>query len=79
MEENKFYHIYNRGNNKDLIFLEDENYRFFLERFNKYLQNFVNLYAYCLMPNHFHFLILLKSNSDIITDTDIDEYTEQGF
>lgn len=45
MEENKFYHIYNRGNNKDLIFFEDENYRFFLERFNKYLQNFVNLYA----------------------------------
>ena len=79
MEENKFYHIYNRGNNKDLIFFEDENYRFFLERFNKYLRNFVNLYAYCLMPNHFHFLISLKSNSDIHTDTDIEIKVDKGF
>lgn len=56
----KFYHIYNRGNNRETIFKEERNYAFFLERFKKYLSPYVEVYAYCLMPNHFHFLIRVK-------------------
>jgi putative transposase len=52
-----YYHIYNRGNNKDLIFFEDENYRYFLNQFKKYVAPFCSVYAYCLMPNHFHFFL----------------------
>ena len=57
MEEGNFYHIYNRGNNKQPIFFEKKNYHHFLKLFDKYLDGFVDVYAYCLMPNHFHFLI----------------------
>ena len=51
------YHIYNRGNNKDIIFFEDENYIYFLNQFKKYVAPFCNVYSYCLMPNHFHFFL----------------------
>jgi REP element-mobilizing transposase RayT len=57
MEQEKFYHVYNRGNNKQPVFFETVNYYYFLKQFEKYLSGFVDVYAYCLMPNHFHFLI----------------------
>src|SRR5699024_8513529 len=39
------------------IFLEPKNYGFFLRKWNKYMGGYVNVWSYCLMPNHFHFLI----------------------
>ena len=49
------YHILNRGNEKQNIFFERENYLFFLRRLRHYIAKFdVILIAYCLMPNHFH-------------------------
>ena len=57
MEEGKLYHLYNRGHNKDLIFFEGANYTFFLDRLQLYLKDYIDVHAYCLMPNHFHFCI----------------------
>ena len=57
---NQFYHIYNRGNNGEKIFYKEDNYLFFLERYNKYLSKYVDTFAYCLLPNHFHFLIKIN-------------------
>lgn len=57
IEEGNYYHLYNRGNNKENIFFEDDNYRYFLKQFAKYLNPTCEVYAYCLMPNHFHFFI----------------------
>lgn len=54
------YHLYNRGNNKGLIFFEEENYYYFLEQFKKYVYPYIEVYAYCLMPNHFHFFIKIN-------------------
>ena len=62
MLENHFYHIYNRGNNRETIFKEEKNYQYFLEKFDEYLGNLLDVYAYCLMPNHFHFLVKTKSD-----------------
>lgn len=59
-EPNYFYHIYNRGNNKQYVFLSDENYLFFLRKIRKELSGHLNFLAYCLMPNHFHFLVQVK-------------------
>lgn len=59
------YHIYNRGVNKRLIFIEPVDYEVFIYLTKKYLSKFsvsrsdqgLHLLVYCLMPNHFHFLI----------------------
>ena len=60
-----YYHIYNRGNNKEAIFKESENYRYFLSLYHKYIHPIAKTYAWCLMQNHFHFLIYLKEPDEI--------------
>lgn len=55
--ENELYHIYNRGNNKQQIFFNPENYLFFLKKVRKYIQPHCDILTWCLMPNHFHFLV----------------------
>lgn len=67
LEFDKYYHIYNRGNNKEKLFLIDDNYRFFLVNFATYVLPVADVYAYCLLPNHFHFLIKIKSEEEIIS------------
>ena len=57
----QYYHLYNRGNNREKIFFERENYLFFLRRFRHYLvDSTLDVNAYCLMPNHYHFLVNLR-------------------
>ncbi len=65
LTEDNIYHIYNRTNNKELLFRTDENRRFFLQRFTHYLSPYADTYCWCLLPNHFHFLIKIKSAKEI--------------
>ncbi|WP_312195712.1 hypothetical protein [Epilithonimonas vandammei] len=67
LEFGHFYHIYNRGNNKDDIFFEEDNYRYFLKLLLKYISPISDVYAYCLLKNHFHLLIRIKSEQEINT------------
>lgn len=67
LEPDTFYHIYNRGINSEKIFTSDENFLFFLSKLTDYLNPVCNVYSYCLMPNHFHFLIKVKSESELKT------------
>ena len=55
-----FYHIYNRACGFDKIFLEEKNYQFFLDLFQERMLEHIDLYCYCLIPNHFHMLIKTK-------------------
>lgn len=88
---NNYYHVFNRGNDKQDIFLDREDYYFFLNRLKEYLYpelledapptshkykrkklpvGCFDLVCYCLMPNHFHWLIkqnLLVPISKIIS------------
>jgi REP element-mobilizing transposase RayT len=57
----EYYHIYNRGNNKEKLFYKAKNYQFFLDRYKKYLHEVTDTFTYCLLPNHFHFLIRIKN------------------
>lgn len=97
--EEGYYHLYNRGVEKRLIFQDQQDYSVFLSYLKEYLlpkdvenlqakltdpflspaerdkiksllrmNNFADeiaLVAYCLMPNHFHFLVKQKSASAI--------------
>lgn len=56
-EEGKYYHIYNRGNNKENIFFDIENYFFFLDKFKAYVLPYADVFAYCLMPKSFSFFL----------------------
>ena len=59
----EFYHIYNQGNNKENIFVDDEDYTQFLKAFRQFVLPHCKVLAYCLMPNHFHFLIYTTQES----------------
>lgn len=97
--ENGYYHLYNRGVEKRIVFLDEQDYSVFLSYLKEYLlpkntqelieklanpntpykvrdkilkllrlNNFadeITLLAYCLMPNHFHFLVKQKSAQSI--------------
>lgn len=64
--EHQLYHIILRGNNKQNIFSQDDDYLFFLNRVKKYtFQLKIEIYAYCLMGNHVHLLIGKVSNHNL--------------
>jgi REP element-mobilizing transposase RayT len=62
LEEGKYYHVYNRGNNRCKLFYEDRNYEHFLSLFSKYINTIADPYAWVLMGNHFHFLLKMKKD-----------------
>jgi putative transposase len=62
--ENAYYHVYNRAIGTDLLFLTHDNYKFFLQKWQKYVSDYLDTYAYCLMSNHFHFIVKVKSVDD---------------
>ncbi|REC46286.1 transposase [Chryseobacterium pennipullorum] len=65
IEADRFYHIYNRGINGENIFRSDRNYYFFLNKVSEFLIPVCDVYAYCLMSNHFHLLVKIKSDLEL--------------
>lgn len=65
-----YYHIYNRSNNGENIFIEERNYRYFLQLYSRYIVPVAETYAYCLLRNHFHLAVRIK---------DIEEFDELGY
>ena len=60
LQHGQYYHIHNRGNNRERVFIEERNYRYFLKLYAKYIEPIADTFAYCLLPNHFHFLVYIK-------------------
>lgn len=63
----KVYHIYNHANGNENLFRNPANYSYFLEKYSEYIYPIAETYAYCLMPNHFHLMIKVRSENEIIT------------
>ncbi|WP_243348321.1 hypothetical protein [Parabacteroides sp. FAFU027] len=59
-EPGAVFHVFNRGNNQEDIFIEERNYDFFLALMQKYLLPIADIYAYCLLRNHFHIALRIK-------------------
>ena len=50
-----FYHVYNRGVRRGDIFMDSDDYTYFLKRLRYYKNKYkIALLAYVLMPNHIH-------------------------
>ena len=62
LTSDNFYHIYNCGNNKENLFIEERNYTYFMQLLEKYILPIANVWSYCLLKNHFHLLIRTKEN-----------------
>ena len=62
-----YYHIYNRGVNRENIFFEERNYEYFLKLYEKYIVPVVDTFGYCLLRNHFHLAVRVKSEEEIQT------------
>ena len=61
-EPGEFYHIYNKAVRNDQLFYDGENYRYFLSKFHLYTREVLSAYSFCLLNNHFHFLIKINEN-----------------
>ena len=57
----KLYHIFSRATGSEKLFLNEDNYRYFLNRFKHHISPIAEVWSWCLLPNHFHFLIEIKS------------------
>ena len=73
MQEPRYFHIYNRGASKDIVFQDDLDFVHFIRLINRYLgsrivtnryyrpytnyRSRIRLHAYCLLNNHFHFVL----------------------
>ena len=59
-ESGGIYHIYNQGNNRQLVFYNRDNYIYFLRKLRIHIMPFADVLAWCLMPNHFHLMVEVK-------------------
>ena len=74
LENGKYYHIYNRGINSDILFKENDNYNYFLKLYDTHIEPIAETFAWCLMNNHFHFLIRVKEIEEINTKNRIQPF-----
>lgn len=65
LEYDNFYHIYNRGNNYEDIFIDKKDYLHFLRLLEIYIVPVADIYAWCFMKNHFHLLVRIKEEKEI--------------
>ena len=73
---NQYYHFYNRGNNRQPVFFERDNYLYFLRGIKKYLGEAVDILAYCLMPTHYHILLnVLPQTSEVFKTSEVYIFT----
>ncbi len=66
LEPEKTYHIWTHANGSDNLFLSDENYRYFLEKYIHHVYPVVETFAYCLMPNHLHLMVQVKTENILL-------------
>jgi len=66
LEPDKYYNIYNHANGKENLFVNKGNHKLFFEKYEYYINPIADTFAYCLMPNHFHFALRIKTEKEIV-------------
>ena len=49
---------------QEKIFYEERNYQYFLKLYARYIEPVADTYAYCLLSNHFHFSLYIKTKEE---------------
>ncbi|MBY5956600.1 transposase, partial [Membranicola marinus] len=73
------YHFYNKTVSQRKLFYDHKDYTRFLNKFKKYFTAYMDIVAYCLIPNHFHFMVKVKTISPIIRKLIAKEKTQAAF
>ena len=71
LEYDQYYHIYNRGNNGEKLFFEERNYPYFLKLYAHHILPVADTYAYCLLRNHFHALVRIRTEEEQAVQTKV--------
>jgi len=62
----KIYHLFNHAVGNELLFRENKNYLYFLKKLKKYAPPVCKIYAYILMPNHFHLAAGIRKREELL-------------
>lgn len=74
----RYYHVFSRGDNRQNVFLEPRNYPYFLDLYARHVVPVTDTFAYCLMRNHFHLLIRVKSEDELINASPVTDRSTLG-
>jgi len=66
LEPGRMYHIWTHANGSENLFREDENYRYFLDKYAYYIHPVAGTFAYCLMPNHLHLMVRIRKEAEVL-------------
>ena len=61
LKPNAFYHIYLSGEHQQTLFKSERAYEQFLQLYIAHTTPIADTYAYCLLPNHFHFFVRIHT------------------
>jgi putative transposase len=66
LEDNGYFHVLTRGNNRKIIFRSNGDYEYFVAAIKKYLRKYqIRIFHYCFMPNHLHLLLQVIKAEDL--------------
>jgi len=65
MDPGQFYHVFNHANGRENLFIEERNYSFFLKKLAEHVLPVCRMFAYCLMKNHFHLFVGIRSKKEL--------------
>ncbi len=71
LEPGKVYHIWTRANGQENIFREHQNYHFLLRKYRIHIAPIADTFAYCLMPNHLHFMVRIKRQQKLLKASEL--------
>lgn len=66
-EAGQIYHVWTHANGDENIFRADSDFRSFLTRYGTHLHPVVETFAYCLMPNHLHLMVRIRSEQETLS------------
>src|SRR5437870_4440337 len=66
LEPTHYYHVYNHAVGDENLFNNEKDYQYFLTRMKEYILPISDVLAYCLLPNHVHLIVIIKSKKEVI-------------